>query len=102
MSIDLVFGLLGMVLLLVLLALAERALMNLTRRHLDRSRRVIRSIVFLAGVAAWAYASYVPLYRFGRQWWFISFLVVTGLWKLVVDVLIFGVPNPPDSAKPTS
>jgi hypothetical protein len=92
----LVVGLVGTVLLFVLLVPAERELKKLTRRHLDRSRRVIRSVVFLAGVAAWAYASYVPLYRFGAEWWFMSFLVVVGLWKLVGDVLIFGVPDRPD------
>lgn len=100
---NLVLGLVGMVLLLVLLVQAERVLKARTRRHLDRSRRVIRSVVFLAGAAAWAYASYAPLYRSGRQWWwFASFLVAAGVWKLVVDVLIFGVRDRPDSAKPTS
>lgn len=99
---DLAVGIVGTVLFLVLLAQAERALKALTRRHLDRSRRVIRSGVFLAGAGAWAYASYVPLYRFGSEWWwFAGFLVVAGVWKLVVDVLIFGVPDRPDSAKPT-
>lgn len=99
----LVMGLGGIVLLLVLLVQAERALKALTRRHLDRSRRVTRSVVFLAGAAAWAFASYAPLYRSGRQWWwFASFLIVAGVWKLVVDVLIFGVPDRPDSSKPTS
>jgi cytochrome c oxidase assembly factor CtaG len=99
----LVVGLVGMVLLLVLLVQAERALIVRTRRRLDRSRRALRSFVFLVGVAAWAYASYAPLYLSGRQWWwFASFLVVAGVWKLVVDILIFGVPDRPDSAKPMS
>lgn len=100
---NLAVGLVGVVLLLVLLVQAERALKALTRRHLDRSRRVIRAFMFLAGTAAWAYASYAPLYLSGRQWWwFASFLVVAGVWKLVVDILIFGVPDRPDSAKPMS
>lgn len=100
---NLVLGLVGVVLLLVLLVQAERALKALTRRRLDRNRRVIRSGVFLAGTAVWAYASYAPLYRSGRQWlWFASFLIVAGVWKLVVDVLIFGVPDLSDPAKPTS
>lgn len=102
MSRDLVLGLIGIVLFLVLLAPTERALLNLTRRHLDRRRRVIRSIVFLAGMAAWAYLTYQPLYRLSRVWWFVGFLVVAGLWKLVVDVLIFGAPDRPGSAAPGS
>ncbi len=57
MSSNLVVGLVGAVLLIVLLVPAERELKKLTRRHLDHSRRVIRSVVFLAGAAAWAYAS---------------------------------------------
>ena len=101
MSSDLVVGLVGLVLLLVLLGPAERGLLKLTHRHLNRSRRVIRAFMFLAGVSAWAYSSYVPLYEFSRQWWFISFLIVAGVWKLVVDVLIFGARDAKDSAKPT-
>jgi hypothetical protein len=96
MWMNLVVGLAGSVLLVVLLVLAERELKKMMRRHLDRSRRFIRSVVYLAGVAAWAYASYAPLHRFGGLWWFMSFLVVSGLWKLVVDVLIFGVPDRPE------
>lgn len=102
MSRDLVVGLLGLVLLLALLGPAEGALLRFTRRHLNRSRRVVRAFLFLAGVAAWGYFSYAPLYRSSRQWWFFSFLIVAGLWKLIVDVLIFGVRDPLDSAKPDS
>jgi len=102
MSRELVVGVVGLVLLLVLLGPAEHGLLKLMDRHLNRSRRVIRAFLFLAGVAAWAYLSYVPLYQFNRQWWFISFLIVAGVWKLVVDVLIFGVQNAKDSVKPTS
>jgi hypothetical protein len=91
------------VLWLVVLLPAEAALLKLTRRRLDlrSSRRVIRSLVFLAGVAAFVYAFYEPLYRSGRQWWIICFFVVSGLWKLLVDVLIVGVPDRTDSSKPS-
>jgi hypothetical protein len=97
---NLIVGLIGLFLLIVLLVPAEHALLNLTHRRLDRSRRVVRAAVFLAGVCAWAYASYGPLYQLASQWWFISFLVVAGVWKLVVDVLIFGAPDRPASGKP--
>jgi hypothetical protein len=97
---NLAVGLVGLVLLLVLLVPAERALLNVTRRRLDRRRRVPRALLFLVGVASWGYVSYAPLYGSAGRWWFISFLVVAGVWKLVVDVLIFGVPDRADSAKP--
>ncbi len=99
MSSNLIVGLVGLLLLLVLLAPAERALLSLTRRRLDRSRRVVRSIVFLVGIFAWGYATYVPFYRVAAQWWFIGFLIVAGVWKLVVDVLLFGAPDRPESGK---
>lgn len=91
------------VLWLVVLVPAERALLNFTRRRLElrASRRVIRSVVFVAGVAAFCYAFYEPLNRSGKQWWYISFFVVAGLWKLLADVLIVGVPDRTDSSKPS-
>ena len=95
---------LGITALWVMLLLpAERALLYLTRRRLDlrAGRRAIRSVVFVVGVAAFCYAFYEPLYRSGKQWWFISFFVVAGLWKLLVDVLIVGVPDRTDSSKPS-
>lgn len=91
MNRDLLWGLVALVLFIVILAPAERALLNLTRRRLDRSRRVIRSLLFLVGMGAWAYVSYIKVYRTSSEWWFIGFLIVAGLWKLIVDVLIFGV-----------
>lgn len=102
MSRDLLVGLVGLLLLLVLLGPAERLLLKLTHRHLNRSLRVIRAFAFLAGVATWGYLSYAPLYELSRQWWFFSFLIVAGAWKLVVDVLIFGARDAKDSAKPGS
>ncbi|HTW75988.1 MAG TPA: hypothetical protein VMD56_13835 [Steroidobacteraceae bacterium] len=101
MSSDLWVGIVGLVLLLALLPAAEHALKKLTRRHLDRRRRVIRAFLFLIGVAAWAAVSYEAWFGRSRQGWFISFLIVAGAWKLVVDVLIFGVRDPPDSTTPT-
>jgi hypothetical protein len=91
------------VLWVVLLLPAERALLNLTRRRLDLrfGRRAIRSFVFAAGVAAFSYAFYEPLSRSGRHWWLISLFVVAGLWKLLLDVLIVGVPDRTDSSKPS-
>ena len=87
------------VLWVALLLPAERALLSVTRRRLDLrfSRRVVRSVVFVAGVAAFVYAFYGPLYRSGRHWWYISFFVAAGLWKLLLDVLIVGVPDRTDS-----
>jgi hypothetical protein len=93
MSVTLVINVIALILLLVLLAAAERALIKLTRRHLDRSRRVIRAIVFLLGIGGWGWISYFRLFPAGGEWWFVSFLVVAGVWKLLVDVLIFGVPE---------
>jgi hypothetical protein len=103
MSSSLVVYLVVTVLWVALLLPAERALLNLTRRHLDLrwSRRVIRSVAFFAGVAAFIYVFYEPLYRCGKQWWFISFFVVASLWKLLLDVLIVGVPDRSDSSKPS-
>lgn len=93
MSGTLVINVIALVLLLVLLAAAEHALLTLTRRQLDRSRRVIRAIAFLLGMGAWGLISYFFIFTAGGEWWFISFLAAAGIWKLVVDVLIFGTPE---------
>ena len=93
MSGTLVIDVIALVLLLVLLAAAERALLTLTRRHLDRSRRVIRAICFLVGMGAWGLISYFFIFPTGGQWWFTCFLAAAGIWKLIVDVLIFGAPE---------
>lgn len=93
MSKDLIWGIVALVLFIALLAPSEYALLNVTRRRLDRSRRFIRSIVFLVGIGTWAFFSYVRWYRTSSEWWFIGFLIVAGLWKLTVDVLIFGVSD---------
>ena len=99
MSRDLILGIAALVLFIALLAPAERALLNVLRRRLDRSRRVIRSFLFLVGVGAWAYVSYLKMYGTSSEVWFISFLIVAGVWKLIVDVLIFGVSDPTRSSK---
>ncbi len=100
MSRELIWGIVALVLFIVLLAPAEHALLNVTRRRLDRRRRVIRSMVFLLGIGIWAYLSYLKWYQTASEWWFIGFLIVAGLWKLIVDVLIFGLSEqtPPSSA----
>ena len=91
MNRDLIWGIVALVLFIVILAPAEHALLNVTRRRLDRSRRVLRALLFLVGVGAWAYVSYLRIYPSSSAWWFIGFLIVAGLWKLIVDVLIFGI-----------
>ena len=93
MARELIWGIVALVAFIALLAPAEHALLNATRRRLDRSRRVIRAIVFLAGIGAWAYLSYLKWYQTASEWWFIGFLIVAALWKLIVDVLIFGVSD---------
>jgi Na+-driven multidrug efflux pump len=93
MSGSLVINVMALVLMLVLLAAAEQALKRLTGRRLDRSRRVLRAIVYLAGVCAWALVSYLGIFRGAGEWWFVSFLAVAGLWKLIVDLFIFGAPQ---------
>ena len=100
MSKELIWGIVALVLFIALLAPAEQALLNVTGRRLDRRRRVIRSIVYLLGIGAWAYLSYLKWYQTASEWWFIGFLIVACLWKLIVDVFIFGVSDqaPPSSA----
>lgn len=99
MSRELIWGIVALVLFIALLAPAEHALLNVTRRRLDRSRRVIRSIVFLVGIGTWAYLSYLQWYQTASEWWFIGFLVMAGVWKLIVDVLIFGVSDRPPPSR---
>jgi hypothetical protein len=96
---QLVWGIVALVLFIVLLAPAEHNLLRVTKRRLDRKRRVIRAFLFLAGVGAWAYVSYLRMYSSSSGWWFISFLIVAGIWKLIVDVLIFGVSERAHSSK---
>ena len=98
MSKSLLIAIGALVLLLAGLGPAERALMRWTGRRLDRSRRVLRAFVFLFGIAAWGYGSYLRLYPISSNAWFFIFLLVAGLWKLIVDVLIFGVPDRPGAA----
>jgi hypothetical protein len=96
---QLVWGIVALVLFIALLAPAEHTLLRVTGRRLDRSRRVVRSFLFLAGVGAWAYVSYLRMYSNSSSLWFISFLIVAGIWKLIVDVLIFGVSERTHSSK---
>lgn len=93
MNRDLIWGIVALVLFIVILAPAEHALLNVTRRRLDRSRRVPRAFFFLVGVGAWAYVSYLRIYPSSSEWWYIGFLIVAGVWKLIVDVLIFGISD---------
>lgn len=99
MTKELLWGIAALVLFIALLAPAEHALLNAMRRRLDRSRRVIRSMLFLLGVGAWGYVSYLRMYGNSSELWFISFLIVAGVWKLIVDVLIFGFSDPARSSK---
>lgn len=100
MSRDLILGIVALVLFIVILAPAERALLNVTRRRLDRRRRVVRAMLFLVGMGAWAYVTYIKVYPSSSEWWFFGFLIVAGLWKLTIDVLIFGVPDRARSSGP--
>ena len=93
MSKELILAVVGLVLFIALLSQAERALLQVMQRRLDRSRRVIRALLFLVGILAWGYGSSLLWYRSASGWWFVIFLVVAGAWKLIIDVLVFGVPD---------